>query len=87
MKKILIPATNYIANVVQTQSLVGSAWPAEAVPRPRARMMIKKKRARTPWDFSMSVFADYKPDTEVRHKSYSGPTRSVFLIRLELEQA
>ena len=70
IKKILIPNTNYIQNIVQKRQLVTHTFQEEigCVPRPLAKMIIKKKRVRTPWDFGKSVFKDYKPDNPVIFK-------------------
>lgn len=34
-----------------------------AVPRPGPKGLGNRNKVRTPWDFSLSVFAPYKPDT------------------------
>lgn len=36
----------------------------EVLPRPTPREPKKRRRARTPWDFKKSVFADYHPDSD-----------------------
>ena len=81
IKKILIPSTNYIENIVQKRQLLTHKFLEEigCFPRPLAKMIIKKKRVRTPWDFGKSVFKDYKPDNPVIFY------RKNFTIRLILE--
>jgi len=60
-----LPEVNYIENIVQTRTIFDQHKidKMNAVPRPGPKGLGNRNKVRTPWDFSLSVFASYKPDT------------------------
>ena len=62
--KIEIPFTNVIENIKQTSKLYDAKIVEGmlAPPRPDPNSLGNRKGLRTPWNFSLSVFRDYKSD-------------------------
>ena len=56
---------NYIENIAQTRTVfsLDSIQKMNCVPRPGPKGLGNRNKVRTPWDFSLSVFSSYKPDT------------------------
>ena len=60
-----LPEVNYIEHIAQNGSVFtpGLIERMRCVPRPGPKGLGNRSKVRTPWDFSLSVFASYKPDT------------------------
>ncbi len=65
MLKLKVPKTNIIENVVQTSAVLTKTYLTSmaCVPRPLPRNLAGREKVKTPWDFSKSVFKDYKADS------------------------
>jgi hypothetical protein len=62
--KLKVPKTNIIENVIQTNELITKTYLTnmQCIPRPPPRNLKGREKVKTPWDFSKSVFRDYKAD-------------------------
>ena len=60
-----LPEVNYIEVIAQNKNIFSEEYAARmaCVPRPGPKGLGNRSKVRTPWDFSLSVFASYKPDT------------------------
>lgn len=68
-KKLLtfnITSTNYIQNIIKSGMKVSEKILIQMPILPRAppKLLQGQVRIKTPWDFMMSMFSKYKPDTE-----------------------
>ena len=63
--EMLIEKVNVIENIAATKTIYSSKVIRQmrAVPRPDEKFLGKRDQVRTPWDFSLSCFKTYKPDT------------------------
>ena len=63
--EMLIEKVNVIENIAATKTIYSSKIIRQmiAVPRPGEKFLGKRDLVRTPWDFSLSCFKTYKPDT------------------------
>jgi hypothetical protein len=63
--KLKVPKTNIIDNVIQTSAVLTKTYLTSmaCVPRPLPRNLKGREKLKTPWDFTKSVFKDYKADT------------------------
>lgn len=61
---MIVPKTNILKNVIQNRELITETLLREMIvkPRPPPKLLHKRERLKTPWDFFKSVFKDYKPD-------------------------
>ena len=78
-----VPSTNIIENVIQTRLLITKTYleNMQCVPRPAPKRVPVRKRPKTPWDISKSVFKDYVVDTPVRIcEACKGLIGCVFLL-------
>ena len=59
-----MPEVNYIENIAQTKTVFNADTirRMNCVPRPGPKGLGNRNKVRTPWDFSLSCFATYKPD-------------------------
>jgi len=62
--QLKVPKTNIIENVVQTSVVLTKTYLTNmaCVPRPLPKNLTGREKLKTPWDFSKSVFKDYKAD-------------------------
>ena len=60
-----IERVNIIENIAATKTIYTKEYIEEmkAEPRPGDKFLGKRQLVRTPWDFSLSCFRTYKPDT------------------------
>ena len=65
-RKIEVPNTDMIQNVIQTRELITKTYLEDLTVLPRAppRKVKGLQRSKTPWDFNKSVFKDYLADNE-----------------------
>lgn len=66
--QLKVPKTNIIENVIQTSVVLTKTYLTNmaCVPRPLPKNLTGREKLKTPWDFSKSVFKDYKADTANR---------------------
>lgn len=62
--QVEVPRTNILANLAQTSKIYTKELVEKqlAVPRPPPKELGGRARLRTPWNYSLSVFRDYKVD-------------------------
>ncbi len=63
--QLKVPKTNIIENVTQTSVVLTKTYLTNmsCIPRPLPKNLTGREKLKTPWDFSKSVFKDYKADT------------------------
>eukprot|EP00347_Sterkiella_histriomuscorum_P017828 403347825 len=66
-KKIEVPNTNIVQNVIQTREVITQTYLEDlsVLPRPPPKKINGILRLKTPWDFNKSVFKDYIFDNEM----------------------
>ena len=65
--ELTIPKVNYIDKITKSNVKIATNFidTLNVLPRAEPRMLRGLKRVKTPWDFMKSVFAKYKPDTDL----------------------
>ena len=62
---LYVERVNIIENIAKTQTIFSPEYIAQmkAEPRPGEKLLGNRENIRTPWDFNLSCFKLYKPDT------------------------